>query len=235
MPGYREKVHLVFAVNADWVFRIHFLPYARLLKKKGFRITVVASDTGDGASIRGEGLNFLRWPLSRSGKNPFTEAFSIYSLLRLYRVLKPDLVHHIGVKAVCYGSAVSRLLGIPAVHMFIGLGFAFRNNQGRTPRLLLQPWLRRLKGDRGCVLVYQNEADRAYGLAHGWGTEERSFVVGGVGVELDRFSFEQEPPTPPHVVLLGSRMLWDKGIGEFVEAARSLKKSWGSPARFVLA
>lgn len=230
-----KRPHILFTVNADWVFRIHFLPFARLLKERGYQITVAARDTGDAQSLGKDGLHFLHWPVSRSGKNPFSEAYAVYRLWRLVRAVRPDMVHHIGVKAVCYGSAVCRLLRIPAVHMFIGLGFAFRNSRGRTSRVLLGPWLRRVGMDRGSVLVYQNESDRAYGVSHGWGAPERSYVVGGVGVDPRSFSFAPEPAVPPHVVLLASRMLWDKGIGEFVEAARILRKEGGDRLRFVLA
>ncbi len=230
-----QTMHLVFTVNADWVFRIHFLPFARRLRDEGFQITVIARDTGDASAIRKQGLKFIHWPVSRSGKNPVLEAYSLSALFRHYRALCPDIVHHIGVKAVSYGSVVSRIFHIPAVHMFIGLGFAFRNDQGRSSRLFLQPWLRRLPTDGRSVLVFQNEADRAYAVTHGWGGRDRSYVVGGVGVDSGCFSFEPEPAFPPYLVLLASRMLWDKGVGEFVEAARILKGKWGSRVRFILA
>ncbi|ROR03127.1 glycosyltransferase family 4 protein [Desulfosoma caldarium] len=227
-------LHVVFTVNADWVFRIHFLPLAQLLTRQGFQVTIMARDTGEGAAIERRGMHFIHWPVTRSGKNPVMETAAVLHLLRHYRRMKPDLVHHIGLKAICYGSVASRLLRLPAVHMFIGLGFAFRNQAGRSSRLFLKPWLRTLRGDKRSVLVFQNAADRAYGQSQGWGKEEKTYVVGGVGVDLSGFREQPEPQAPPFVVVFASRMLWDKGVGEFVEAARILKKEWGELVQFVL-
>lgn len=230
-----QKIRLIFTVNADWVFRLHFLPFAQSLQKQGFDMTVIARDTGDGATIRSAGVHFAHWPVTRAGRNPAREAAAMLCLVRHYRRIKPDLVHHIGLKAICYGSVACRLLRLPTVHMFIGLGFAFRNQEGQSSRYVLNRWLRALRGDARSAVVFQNEADYAYGLAQGWGHSEKMVVVGGVGVDLGLFQYRPEPEPPPFVVVLASRMLWDKGVGEFVEAARIVKRKWGRRVRFVLA
>lgn len=224
---------LLFVANVDWFFRIHFLPLALILSREGFDVTVAAEDTGQGKRIREAGLRFLRWPLSRTGTRAAAEFRSFLRIHRLYRSERPELVHHLGLKAVTYGSIAARFLGIPAVNMVTGLGSILGGAQG-TSRLFLERLLPLALRHPASRLLVQNRNDRAFFVRRNWVEAEKVVDIGGVGVETERFAFRPEPEAPPVRVMFAGRMLWDKGVGEYVEAARRLGKPANRAVRFLL-
>ena len=131
MPGTTRKPRLLFVVNADWVFLFFRLPVARAARDAGFEVLVAAADTGKAGAILQEGFGFVPIPLSRRGMNLLREPRSVAFLTGLYRRLRPDLVNHVTIKPVLYGSLVARLLGqsLPVVNMISGLGYAFSSDK----------------------------------------------------------------------------------------------------------
>lgn len=179
------------------------------------------------------GFRWIPFPISRRGLNPILEAFTILRLFRIYRREKPDVVHHFTVKCMLYGSLAARLAGIPAiVNSVTGLGYAFTGGDWR--RRLLQAVIR--AGYRFAFnetqIIFQNPDDCALFLDKRFADPAQANLIRGSGVDLSLFQPSPEPDGRP-LVLLAARMLWDKGVGEFVEAARQLRSS-GLDARFVL-
>lgn len=228
---------ICFVVNTDWFFLSHRLPVAEAGRARGAEVTVVAGDTGRSAEIEERGFRFLDLPISRAGANPFGDLRTLARLLRVYREVRPDLVHHVTLKPVIYGSLAARWTGVPAVvNAISGLGYVFTRARRRP---LVQAVVGRLlrlalRDSRG-ILILQNSDDRDHFLRRGWIDASRVVLVRGSGVDCSRFRPEEEVPTPPYVVLFAGRMLWDKGVGEFVEAARRLRREWGQAVRPVLA
>jgi glycosyltransferase involved in cell wall biosynthesis len=153
----------------------------------------------------------------------------------LYRKEKPDLVHHVAMKPMLYGSLAARFLGVPrVVNALAGLGYVFTSDQPKAH--LLRPVIgsafRALLNNRRTLLILQNKDDQAMWIRKRFINEERIRLIRGSGVDTAVFYPTQELAGIP-VVMLASRMLWDKGIKEFVEAARQLKTR-GVDARFVL-
>jgi len=222
---------ILFVVTEDWYFVSHRLPLAVMAREAGFEV-VVATRPGDGLErIEAAGIRFLPLEIDRGGMNPFKDLISVARLARLLRCERPDLVHLVALKPVLLGTLAARLAGVKRrVSAVAGMGFLFTEG-GRGG--LLMPLVRRLLGRslRGGLVIVQNPDDAA--LLVGLGVPAGSLrLIRGSGVDLARFRVEPEPGGAP-VVMLPSRMLWDKGVGEFVEAARRLKKQ-GVEARFVL-
>ena len=219
---------MLYVVNSDWFFLSHRLRLAQAARAAGLAVTVVAPDTGRAADILKEGFGFVRLPLCRSGTAISGELRTLAFLIRLYRRLTPDIVHHVTPKPVLYGSVAARLRGSAAVvNAITGLGYAFSSRDRillrHTVRLLYRLALGGISRHRA---VFQNPDDRAEFLSLGLVPEHQTALIRGAGVDCAEFHPTPEPDGTP-VVLLASRMIWDKGIREFVEAARLVNR----PAR----
>lgn len=226
---------VVFLVTEDWYFWSHRLPIARAVRDAGARVVVAARFADHAERIRGEGFEIASIPFDRAGLNPVRDLATIFAIARLYRRLRPDLVHHVAVKPVLFGGLAARLAGVRnVVSAMAGLGFLFINEKMRT-RVIRRVFLATLRRfDRGaaaCTIV-QNDDDREIferaGLA-----ASHIVTIRGSGVDTKAFRPASEPPAAPVVAVCVSRMLWDKGIGELVEAARLLRTR-GEPVRIRL-
>jgi glycosyltransferase involved in cell wall biosynthesis len=229
--GGRRKSVLFFAA-VDWYFCLHWLALARAVQAAGYDVAVMTEVTDQGPRMRAAGLRVLPIRLSRKGMNPVAELRALAGVRRLLRDERPDLLHNIAQKPVLYGSLGARAAGVGAVvNTLAGMGYLFTSPglRARAVRaLVVRAYRRLLRGPRVRVVV-QNPDDREQ-LAGEAGLD--AVLIPGAGVDLDRFGPAPEPAGTPAVVL-ASRLLWDKGVGEFVEAARLLRAR-GVPARFVL-
>lgn len=227
-----RRKRLLFLVTEDWYFCSHRIPLALAAKDAGYEVTVLTRVTDHGDAIRNAGLNLIPIKMVRRSRGLSSEFRAIRELVRLYRQLEPDVVHHVALKPVVYGSIAARIAGQRnVVNAVAGLGWLFSSDSRRAKALRKTASIvfRALLG-RGKVIV-QNPDDRATLVKTGLrGDAVR--VIRGSGVDLERFDVTPEPKGIP-VVLLASRMLWEKGVGQFVDAARTLKQS-GVAARFVL-
>ena len=211
------------------------MPLARASRTAGFDVHV-ACPAGDAAeNLAREGFPFHPIPLSRSGMNPIAELATLFALYRVCTRIRPDLVHLLRLKPVLYGSLAARLAGVPALaNELTGLGYLFTRNDCATwcLRRLVMLASRVVLSHANQRVVYHNPDDRDLFLRAGVLPVERTLLIKGSGVDTVRFSPRPEPAGLP-VILLASRMLWDKGVGEFVAAARMLRNS-GIRARYVL-
>lgn len=218
---------LVFVVTEDWYFVSHRLPLAVAAKQAGFEVTVITRCGTQCDAIRNAGIEVVPFNMERKGLNPFRLAREILRMARLYRRLRPDVVHHVALRPVVVGGLAAWWVGIDRVVSAIaGMGYAFTDGRSGWLAAVLRALLR-LALRRGLVIV-QNPEDAAALVRLGV-PEARIRMIRGVGVDVEHFRPLPEPESHP-VVMLASRLLWDKGVGEFVEAARMLR----GRARFVL-
>jgi glycosyltransferase involved in cell wall biosynthesis len=223
----KHATHLVYLVTEDWYFVSHRLPLAVAAKQAGYDVVVVTRCGAKCAAIRAAGIDVVPFAMERRGLNPFTLLREVWQLSRLYRRLKPDLVHHVALRPVVVGGLAARLAGVPQVVAAVaGMGYAFTAGRGGWLAWVLRQLLR-LALARGVVIV-QNPED-ANAIAQLGVARQRIRLIPGAGVDVAIFTPAPEAPEPP-VVMLAARLLWDKGVGEFVEAARALR----GRARFVL-
>ena len=215
---------LLFTVGDDEFFCSHRMPVARAARDAGFAVAVACPVAAHGDTIRAEGIRVLPIPMKRGRISPLADLRTLAALRRLYRAERPDIVHHVAMKPVLYGAAAARLAGAPvAVAALTGLGYVFSSGdiQARLLRPLLSRGLRWALNGRRSTCLTQNPDDAAF--VAGLGVDPRRIaVIPGSGVDTSRFAPSPEPDGPVRVTLV-SRMLWDKGIGEFVEAARAAR------------
>jgi glycosyltransferase involved in cell wall biosynthesis len=224
---------LLFFVTEDYYFVSHRLSLAMAAKAEGYDVCVATRVRECGDIIRRAGVRLVPFENARSGLNPLTELLTLLRLVRLYRRERPDLVHHVAMKPVLYGSVAARFSGRPAVvNAIAGLGWMFISRSGGA-RWLTRPVRLAFKWALSTGIAIVQNPDDARLLVEVGVPKSRMRRVPGAGVDLGVFAPRAELAGPP-IVLLAARLLWDKGVGEFVSAARLLRQR-GVSARFVLA
>ncbi len=223
---------LLFA-NTPWYLYNFRLPLAHALRDAGHEVLLVSPAGPHSLHLEAAGFRWLEFPLSRRGLNPFSEGLALARLIHLYRRERPDLAHHFTIKCVLYGSAAARLTGVrTTINAVTGLGYVFaqEGERGRGLQALAKGMYRLAL--RNTVVIFQNPDDQQAFLQSGLVREDQIALIRGSGVDLRRFGMTPEPAGIP-VVALPARLLWDKGVGVFVDAARALKAE-GVQARFAL-
>ena len=225
---------LLYVVNIPRFFVSHRLPLALAAREAGYEahVATAADDAANVERIRATGLPFHPLPLAQHGTHPLAEARTLGAIYQLYRTLRPDIVHHVSIKPVIYGGLAARLAGVPAVVGAVsGLGYVFTaaGFQPRLLRRLIGPLYRLALAYPPTRLIFQNPDDRDRFVRLGLIDPARAVLIRGSGVDVSVFTPQPEPDGPP-VILFAGRLLWEKGVGTFVEAARRL----GETARFVV-
>jgi glycosyltransferase involved in cell wall biosynthesis len=235
MPPIQGVPRVLFVDNQVSDFVRYRMVMASKLRDAGFDVHVAVPREPGVEDILGHGIPVHIFYLRRNSTWLLDELRSWFSLLRLYRKLRPTLVHHLSLKPTLYGGISARICAVPAaVSTLTGLGHPFTksNPQMRVLRPIIEVGLRFAFGHPNHFVIFQNPDDRARLLASGVVPDDRAVLIRGSGVNLSLFTPEPEPNGPP-VVLMASRLLWDKGVREFVAAARALRVR-GMQARFVL-
>lgn len=231
---------LLFLMNEALFFTTHRIAVALAAQDAGYDVHVAAPhEDGPVAVIRRCGFHFHDLPLKRGGRSLWGEMRLLGRCFQLIRGIKPDLVHHVAMKPVIFGGLVSRLLGVPAVvHAITGLGFLFIRDDwaARTIRSLIRPLYRYALGHPNGRVIFQNPDDLGMFLRQGLVREDITVMIKGCGVDMETFTPVPPPTVRPGgriVVMFPARILGDKGVHEFIHAARALKIA-GAQARFVL-
>lgn len=237
-----QRPRILYVVNESYFFLSHRLAIGLAAQAAGYEVHVAAPAdhvwaprSFDARALAERGFVLHQIPLSRRGRNPLVEARSLLALVRLYRSLRPQIVHHMTIKPVLYGSLAARVAGVPAVaNLVTGLGHLFSDGSATTRvlRALAVFGYRLAAGHANGWTTCQNSEDRARLVRYGAIDPERSSVMRGSGVDLGIFVPTVPPETVP-LVVLPARLLWDKGIGVFVDAARLLQGR-GARARFAI-
>ena len=231
----RLKPKILYLVTEDWYFCSHRLSLACAARDAGFEVTVVTEVNNHGDYIRREGFKLVPITFSRSARTPWQDLQTLFAIWRIYRTEHPDIVHHVALKPVIYGSIAAAMRGgVKVVNALTGLGYIFSSNhlKAQVLRTFIMNTLRWLLRGPNTWLILQNLDDWHLLVDSGVVDAAHIVVIPGSGVDTSEFKPVLEAGGIP-TVLLASRMLWDKGVGEFVAAAKRLQEE-GITARFVL-
>ncbi len=230
-----DRPRLVMLVNESKHFLSHRADAAHAAVRDGFDVHLVTRLMHDPAEIEQYGVHVHHMDFPRTLRNPATELRTLRNLQQLYRKLQPDILHHFSAKAILLGSLAARAVRAKhVVNTFTGLGAAFTGGGPRAlvRRVVATGLLKQLLRPRDWRVTFQNHEDMQQLVAAGVVDSNQSQVISGSGVDPTAFQEAAEPLGVP-IVMLASRMIWPKGIGEFVAAA-SLLKQTATQARFVL-
>ena len=230
-----KKGKLFIVVNVDWFFLSHRKDIALRAQQTGWDVTIVTADTGKLKDIEALGLKVLNLPMSRSGMNIVEELKTLNWLRKLYRREKPDVVHHVGMKTILWGTLAakfSRVKGV--VNAISGLGgFFAEDNKGLLSKVM--PMVLRFSHNRPNLLcIFQNDDDWGVYVKHGIIRHEQGRFIKGSGVSLADFCYTPEPEEGKLKVILTARMIVEKGIFLLTEAAERLRSKYGEKVEFLL-
>lgn len=223
---------VVFLVTEDWFFASHFHARGLAAKAAGWRVVLITHDNAATAHIRASGIEVIPVNFVRRRLNPFAEFFFALKLMRLYRRIKPDVVHHVALKPIIIGGLAARLAGTRhLVNAPVGLGFIFSSEKllARVLRPFVTFALRITLSPPGAIVVFENHDDLMMLSNAGMVRKTAARLIQGAGVDMTLFYPVPEPPGPVRVLLV-ARMIREKGVADFIEAARLLR----GQAEFVL-
>ncbi|HYG25778.1 MAG TPA: glycosyltransferase family 4 protein [Caulobacteraceae bacterium] len=219
---------VVLFANTDWYLYNFRLPLAERLRTRGDEVLLLSPPGEYGPRLVEMGFRWQALPMDRRSLNPLKEARLLARLAAILRRERPDIVHGFTLKAAIYGSLAARVTGVRGrVNSVVGMGYVFISDEPRAR--LLRPIVRRLLklalDGQGARLILQNPDDVELFRRAGLVDPDRVRLIEGSGVNCSRFTpgTSERDPCRPLEVLLPARLLWDKGVGEFVEAARALK------------
>lgn len=227
---------ILFFANTDWYLFNFRLALAKALKTLGHEVIMMSPPGSYGKRLIAEGFRWEPIGMKRRSLNPFRELLLLWWLWRFVTRERPDVIHSFTIKCVIYGSIVARLAGVRRINAVTGLGHVFtsKNYKAMILRPLVRLLLRFAFFGEGVRLIVQNPDDRQLMLDAGLVNATTVCLIGGSGVDTIRFHPSACEQRLPLQILLATRLLWDKGISEFVEAARQLRRS-GIDADFVIA
>lgn len=231
------RKRIFFVVNVDWFFISHRLPIAKKLIELGYDVFLLTKRTKHQKDIENVGINFINIPFSRSGTNLLFEFFIFLKLLYCYIYYKPNIVHHITLKPIIYGTLISKILNINGVvNAVSGLGFYFTNNRNSSVKKILVYFFKFSCYKKIAIFIFQNKEDKDDLDTLGILNKNHTIVyIKGSGVDLNIFTETSLPLNEKIVILFPSRMLWDKGIKELRATTDYLKSKYSNKIVFILA
>lgn len=219
---------LLYLVTEDSYFLSHRLPMAQAAREAGFETVLVARISRHRDEIEKCGIRVIPLTMERRSLNPFRALGDIASIRKIYKQEKPDVVHHIAMKPVLFGSIAAWRRGVPrVVNAFAGLGYVFasRDLMARMLRIFLVPLFRFFLKRRGSFLLLQNEDDRALLRRLRMAPESRTVVIPGSGIDTDLFPLLPLPDKQsPFICVYAGRMIGIKGLQTLKEAFAILSR-----------
>lgn len=227
---------LAIVTNSDWFFLSHRLPIALRAIREGNSVFLLTVDTGKRKEVESYGIHFMEIPFNRKGTNPVYEAKCVLLLLRAYKKIHPDIIHHVTIKAALLGCFAARLGGFDrVVNAISGMGYAFTDGRKGWLQCIMKMAMGIAFKKKTYTFILQNPDDVATIKRMRFVPESRVFLIKGSGVDLNLFKFTPLPHGDVLSVLFPARILRDKGVMEFINAAKLLRKQYMGKVRFVLA
>lgn len=219
---------LLFA-NTDWYLFNFRRSLALALRHAGHEVLLISPPGPYGQKLADLGLCWLPAPMVRRSLNPIKEAALVLWLARLVQAERVDLVHGFTIKCAVYGALAARLKGVARVSAVAGMGYVFSSHdlKARILRPLVRGVMRMALGGAKARLILQNPDDVALFEQAAIVGAEQIDLIAGSGVDCERFAPRKQDfgvsSADRFRVVLPARLLWDKGVAEYIHAARMLK------------
>ncbi len=217
---------LCLVANTDWYLYNFRLALANEMRRIGWQVVMISPTGPSVPRFAEEGFKWVEWQVDRRGLRIGRELRSTLQLAKIYKQEHPLLVHHFTVKPVMYGSLAAYLEKIPAVvNSITGLGYIYLRTgwQGTALRSVVMPLYRLAIKHQNVRVIFENEDDKEFFIKNHLVHETQTTVIEGVGVDVNRYQPQAEEEGTP-LVVMPARLLWDKGVGVLVDAARQLSE-----------
>ncbi len=225
------KKKILFLITEDWFFCSHFLDRAVAAKNAGYEIIVCSRRNKDKKNIEKFGFKFHNISFNRKNINPFYELIVLIQIIILYKKVKPDIVHHIALKPIIYGSIAARFNNVRSViNAPVGMGYVFTSDSFKA--MLMRPIMKFLlislmNSNHGkkkrTKVIFENNDDLNYFVNLGAVKFKDTCLIRGAGVHVKENFIEYKRNNEVPIIALVGRMLRDKGIYEYIDAARALR------------
>ena len=208
--------------NVAWNLHNFRRPIIEALLQRGYRVVLVCPADETLPALLAMGCSHVELPIDPQSVHPLHDLRTMAAYRSIYSHLRPALAMHFTIKPVIYGGITCRVLGIPAIHNITGLGTAFLHNGWMT---CVAQWLYRRSLPYATRVFFQNEDDRNLFVARRLLRNAQTMLLPGSGVDTAHFAFASLPPRDGTALtfLFVGRTLRDKGVGEYVDAARRIK------------
>jgi len=227
---------LIFFVTADWFFCSHFIDRAISARKAGYDVAVITQASGQFYStIEAAGIRVIPLSIDRKSLNPFATMVTLWRLTQILQRERPDILHQVALKPILVGGLAAKLANVRhIVNAVVGGGYVFTSSSAlmRVLRPIIRLSLKLLLNPQGSRVVFENSDDMSAFVQEGWLRAEDAVLIRGAGVNETLFHSKSSNNDLP-LIAMPSRLLWDKGIGEFVQAARMLREC-NVKARFAI-
>ena len=226
---------LFMVMNEDYFLLSHRKELALAAQRSGYDVTLVAKNTGLRSKVEELGLKMIELPINPTGENIWEEFKTFIFLYKLYKVQKPDIIHHVGLKVILWGGLAAKLVKAKAVvNAISGLGVLF--NQEKLSLMVrgILTVLRFSHHRKNLLTIFQNHEDMNLFLAHKVIAESQSRFIKGSGVDLNIYPYTPESDVRPLKVIFTARMVKEKGTLILIEAAELLRKKYEGKVEFWL-
>ena len=220
----------MIALNTSWNLVNFRSGLISALVSNGYEVVAVASYDKYSPQLPALGCRYIPLHIDKSGTNPWRDLILLWRFYRLMCKERPDIFLGYTIKPNIYGSLAARAKAIPVINNITGLGSIFAKNNWL---IYMVKWLYRIALARSSKVFFQNENDCNFFIEENLVVESSSDQLPGSGVDLEKFYPAPLPSGPKTRFLLIARMLWDKGIAEFIEAARIMRQR-GFNAEYIL-
>lgn len=222
-------------VNEDRFFLSHRLPVALAARESGYDVIIVAKNTGHKEEIENLGFRYIDIPMNPTGMNPIQELKTLCFLINLYRKLHPEIVHHVGLKSMLWGGVAAKICNVKGVvNAVSGLGGLFNGNGLTLTTRAILSVMRFSNNRKNVKVIFQNDDDREILLHYKVVKENQIEFTKGSGVDLNEYSYTEDPKTGMVNVIFTARMVREKGVCVLIEAAEMLKDHYQNKVRFIL-
>ena len=218
------RPNIIIAINTAWNLVNFRVGLMRALQAEGYAVLAVSPDDAYASELKQLGFRHVVMPMDNRGTNPFKDLWLFWRMLRLMQQEKPAVYLGYTIKPNIYGALAARCLGIPVINNISGLGATFIDDGLMTKLVKRLYWLALRQSH--CVF-FQNRDDRELFVAAGIVRPQLTALLPGSGIDLQHFDHCPMPASrAPFRFLLVARMLWDKGVGEYVAAAHTVRAQY---------
>jgi glycosyltransferase involved in cell wall biosynthesis len=216
-------MRIAIVINTAWNIYNFRAGLIKFLQKKGCEVIAIAPTDNYVEPLKAFGVDFYHLPIEAKGTNPVTDFISVFKIVAVYKKVKPDIILHYTVKPNIYGTFAAKILGIPCISNVSGLGFLFID---KTIASTIGKWLYKLAFYFPKKVFFQNNEDETLFIKNGLVNKKITEVLPGSGINLDTYKPVEKTKTDSFVFLVIARLLINKGLREYAEAAYLLKKKY---------